>query len=171
MLTHNNYFEGRVQSIGFDRNGRRHTVGVVDTGEFHFGTDAAERMTVVSGELLVKLPGSDGWRCYPAGTAFEARQRLFKFPHGRVAPARVVCFGRGRDSEIRPLARGRERPRGRRKDRCDDRPRSPPAGSVNGPSPRPSRLPHDSGTAGRPEIDFPFATGRRGVLARELKTV
>jgi uncharacterized protein YaiE (UPF0345 family) len=32
-------------------------MGVVDAGEFHFETDAPERMTVVSGELAVKLPG------------------------------------------------------------------------------------------------------------------
>jgi len=51
MLKHNTYFEGKVQSIGFERNGRRQTSGVIDAGEFHFGTDAAERMTVVSGEL------------------------------------------------------------------------------------------------------------------------
>ncbi len=49
MLQHNGYFEGKVQSVGFQRNGRRATVGVVDVGEFHFGTDAPERMTVVSG--------------------------------------------------------------------------------------------------------------------------
>ncbi|MGZ6096243.1 MAG: pyrimidine/purine nucleoside phosphorylase, partial [Polyangiales bacterium] len=49
MLTHNTYFDGKVQSIGFERNGRKATVGVIDVGEFHFGTVAAERMTIVSG--------------------------------------------------------------------------------------------------------------------------
>jgi uncharacterized protein YaiE (UPF0345 family) len=71
MLKHNVYFEGKVQSIGFERNGRRQTAGVIDAGEFHFGTDAAERMTVVSGELAVKLDGASEWRSYPAGTSFE----------------------------------------------------------------------------------------------------
>jgi hypothetical protein len=71
MLKHNGYFEGKVQSIGFERNGRRATVGVVDAGEFHFGTDGAERMTVVSGELWAKLPGEAAWRAFPAGTSFE----------------------------------------------------------------------------------------------------
>ena len=71
MLKHNTYFEGKVQSIGFERNGRRQTAGVIDVGEFHFGTDAAERMTVLSGELAVKVDGSSEWRHYPAGTAFE----------------------------------------------------------------------------------------------------
>lgn len=71
MLKHSSYFEAKVQSVGFERNGLRASVGVVDPGEFHFGTDAAERMTVVSGELWAKLPGETAWRAFPAGTAFE----------------------------------------------------------------------------------------------------
>ena len=69
MLKHNTYFEGRVQSLEFERLGRRTTVGVITPGEFHFGTDAPERITVVSGELEAKL--GDAWRAYPAGTTFE----------------------------------------------------------------------------------------------------
>jgi uncharacterized protein YaiE (UPF0345 family) len=71
MLKHNTYFEGNVQSVGFERNGRRATVGAIAPGEYHFGTDAAERMTIVSGELEAKLQGDTGWRAYPAGTSFE----------------------------------------------------------------------------------------------------
>jgi uncharacterized protein YaiE (UPF0345 family) len=71
MLKHNQYFDGKVQSIGFERNGRRATAGVIAPGEFHFGTDAPERMTVVSGELEVKVGERDAWRAYAAGTAFE----------------------------------------------------------------------------------------------------
>jgi uncharacterized protein YaiE (UPF0345 family) len=70
MLKHNSYFEGNVQSVEFERNGRRATAGVIDRGEFHFGTNAAERMTVVSGELQVRVAGGE-WRGYPAGTYFE----------------------------------------------------------------------------------------------------
>jgi uncharacterized protein YaiE (UPF0345 family) len=71
MLKHNGYFDGQVQSIGFERNGRRHTVGVVAGGEFHFGTEAAERMTVVSGELIVRRDGAQSWTLYPCGSSFE----------------------------------------------------------------------------------------------------
>lgn len=70
MLKHNLYFDGQVQSVGFERHGRRMTVGVIAPGEFHFGTDAAERMTVVSGELAIRT-GEAEWRIYPAGTQFE----------------------------------------------------------------------------------------------------
>jgi uncharacterized protein YaiE (UPF0345 family) len=69
MLSHNAYFEGKVQSIGFTRLGRKMTAGVIAPGEFHFGTDAPERMTVVSGQIEAKLGGE--WRAYPAGTTFE----------------------------------------------------------------------------------------------------
>jgi uncharacterized protein YaiE (UPF0345 family) len=71
MLEHNTYFDGKVQSVGFERNGRRATVGVVDAGEFHFGTQAPERMTVLSGELWARLPGDDAFRPFAAGTTFE----------------------------------------------------------------------------------------------------
>jgi uncharacterized protein YaiE (UPF0345 family) len=71
MLKHNTYFDDRVQSIGFERNGLRGTVGVIAPGEYHFGTGAAERMTVVSGQLNVKLDGSATWQIFGAGTYFE----------------------------------------------------------------------------------------------------
>lgn len=70
MFKHNTYFDGRVQSIGFARNGLNATVGVIGAGEFHFNTNAPERMTVVSGELRVRV-GDGDWRHYGAGTYFE----------------------------------------------------------------------------------------------------
>ncbi|QXC60910.1 pyrimidine/purine nucleoside phosphorylase [Aquihabitans sp. G128] len=70
-LQHNTYFDDGVQSIGFERGGARQSVGVMDAGEYHFGTAAPERMTVVQGELVVQLPGSDAWQAFGAGSAFE----------------------------------------------------------------------------------------------------
>ncbi len=90
MLQHNAYFEGRVQSVGFERNGRKATVGVVDAGEFHFGTSAPERMTVVSGELWARLPGDAAWRAFPAGTAFEVPAKS-GFDVKAAAPAAYLC--------------------------------------------------------------------------------
>jgi len=75
MLKHNTYFDGKVQSIGFERNGRRATVGVIAPGAFHFGTQASERMTIISGELAMKPDGGGAWQHYPAGTAFEIAGR------------------------------------------------------------------------------------------------
>lgn len=70
-LQHNSYFDGAVQSIGFERDGRRASVGVMAAGDHHFGTDAPERMTVVVGELVIRIDGTDEWTTYPAGTSFE----------------------------------------------------------------------------------------------------
>jgi uncharacterized protein YaiE (UPF0345 family) len=88
MLKHNTYFEGNVQSVGFERNGRRMTVGVIDPGEFHFGTDAAERMTVVSGELDVRIAST--WQTYPAGTQFEVAAKSGFDVRAR-EPAAYLC--------------------------------------------------------------------------------
>lgn len=90
MLKHNSYFDGQVQSVGFERLGRKLSAGVIDQGEFHFGTDAPERMTVVSGELLVKLDGTSEWSRYPAGTVFEVRGKS-GFDVKAVLPAAYVC--------------------------------------------------------------------------------
>lgn len=88
MLKHNTYFEGAVQSIGFERNGRRMTVGVIQIGEFHFGTDAPERMTILSGEVEVKV--GDSWRPYPQGTSFEIAGKS-AFDIRASQPAAYLC--------------------------------------------------------------------------------
>ena len=71
MTSHNIYFDGGVQSLGFERDGRRATVGVIEPGSYSFDTDAPERMTVVAGELEALLPGADGWQSHPVGAVFE----------------------------------------------------------------------------------------------------
>lgn len=90
MLTHNTYFDGKVQSIGFTRNSLRATVGVIESGEHHFGTQAPERMTVVSGRLKARIAGGD-WVHYAAGTAFEipADSGFDVTPEG--GPAAYLC--------------------------------------------------------------------------------
>lgn len=90
MLKQNSYFEGKVQSIEFERNGRRQTAGVIDSGEFHFGTGAAERMTVVSGELFVRRDGTKEWHTYPAGCSFEVAAQS-GFDVRAEAPAAYLC--------------------------------------------------------------------------------
>lgn len=90
MLTHNTYFDGAVQSVGFERNGRKATVGVIAPGEFHFGTNAPERMSIVSGQVFVRLDGTEDWRVYPAGTAFEVASKS-GFDVRAETPAAYLC--------------------------------------------------------------------------------
>ena len=89
MLQHNSYFEGNVQSIGFERNGRRFTTGVFEVGAYHFNTDGPERMTIISGELRVRLPGEVS-RVYACGTSFEVPAKS-GFDVEATAPASYLC--------------------------------------------------------------------------------
>lgn len=58
MLQSNEYFSGKVKSIGFTSSSTgRASVGVMAEGEYTFGTAEAEEMTVISGALNVLLPG------------------------------------------------------------------------------------------------------------------
>jgi len=70
MLDVNEYFDGNVKSIGFQTETLRATVGVMAPGEYEFGTSQKETMTVVSGALTVKLPGSEEWVRFDAGSSF-----------------------------------------------------------------------------------------------------
>lgn len=71
MLDVNEYFEGKVKSIGFQTETLPATVGVMAPGDYRFDTSQPETMTVVSGALIVKLPGSDSWETFSAGSSFD----------------------------------------------------------------------------------------------------
>ncbi|MDG2932483.1 pyrimidine/purine nucleoside phosphorylase, partial [Vibrio parahaemolyticus] len=47
------------------------SVGVMLPGEYTFGTQAPERMTVVKGALVVKRVGESDWTTYQSGEFFE----------------------------------------------------------------------------------------------------
>jgi uncharacterized protein YaiE (UPF0345 family) len=89
QLKHNTYFDGQVQSIGYERHGRRATVGVIAPGEYHFGTDAPERMSVLSGEIAARADGG-AWVIYPAGSSFEIAGRS-GFDVRANQPAAYLC--------------------------------------------------------------------------------
>lgn len=72
MVEGNSYFDGAVTSrtINFS-DGSRRTLGFMQPGEYEFGTDQAELMEITSGELEVKLPGSDSWQSIKGGESFD----------------------------------------------------------------------------------------------------
>lgn len=76
MFKVNEYFDGKVASIAFQTATLPATVGVMAIGEYEFGTDQKETMSVVSGKLTVKLPGNDEWQDFQQGEQFiiEANQ-------------------------------------------------------------------------------------------------
>lgn len=72
MLQSNEYFSGKVKSIGFTSSSTgKASVGVMEEGEYTFSTAQPEEMTVVSGALNVLLPGETGWKVYNAGQSFN----------------------------------------------------------------------------------------------------
>jgi uncharacterized protein YaiE (UPF0345 family) len=71
----NEYFEGNVKSISFQGRPYSSTVGVMVPGEYEFGTGKAEIMTVISGELEVKLPGNTEWKKFAAGAKFDVEAK------------------------------------------------------------------------------------------------
>jgi purine/pyrimidine-nucleoside phosphorylase len=68
----NVYFQGKVVShtILF-ADGSKKTLGLIYPGEYHFGTDAAERMDISAGHCRVRLDGQSTWQEYDAGSSFR----------------------------------------------------------------------------------------------------
>jgi len=71
MLKVNEYFGGKVKSIGFKTATLPATVGVIVAGEYEFSTSSKETMVVISGELDVQYPGETTWQSFTDGQAFD----------------------------------------------------------------------------------------------------
>lgn len=71
MFSTNEYFDGKVMSIAFKTETRPATVGVMAPGIYVFNTGDKEKMTVVSGALMVKLPESADIQTFTAGQSFD----------------------------------------------------------------------------------------------------
>lgn len=68
----NLYFNGKVSSrTVLFKDGSKKTLGLMAPGEYEFGTDQHEIMEILSGELTVRLPGSDSWQAIKGGQQFE----------------------------------------------------------------------------------------------------
>ena len=64
MFNVNEYFGGKVKSLGFSNVNGSVTIGVMASGEYEFGTSTVEYMTVTSGEMKVLLAGESEWKIY-----------------------------------------------------------------------------------------------------------
>lgn len=69
-VSHNVYFEGKVQSLGLETSKGKATLGVMKAGSYTFSTSTSEKMVIISGVLDVKLEGSDQ-RKYQAQEEFD----------------------------------------------------------------------------------------------------
>lgn len=93
MFQVNEYFGGKVKSLAFNDSDGPATVGVIDAGEFEFGTSTKEIMQVVSGTLNVLLPGAAQWKHYDAGKSFEVPANQ-KFKVKAQEPVAYLCLYR-----------------------------------------------------------------------------
>lgn len=91
MLSTNRYFDGNVVSIAFDTPQGPATSGVMLPGEYTFDTRQHERMVVTAGELVVRLPGSDTWTAFPAGTEFNVAAGT-AFDLKVATPTAYLCY-------------------------------------------------------------------------------
>ncbi len=71
MFNKNEYFDGKVASLAFNGDEGRATCGVMAAGEYKFGTSTIEIMTVISGEMDIKLPGDAEYKTYKKFESFE----------------------------------------------------------------------------------------------------
>lgn len=72
MLEINDYFDGKVKSIGFENGSTsKASVGVMMPGEYVFSTNNPEEMTVITGSLKVLLPTATDWQIFEAGQIFH----------------------------------------------------------------------------------------------------
>ena len=70
MFKTNEYFDGKVKSIAFASEEGSATIGVMAPGDYEFGTSTKEKMVVISGELIVKLPNTAEWKSYKINEHF-----------------------------------------------------------------------------------------------------
>jgi hypothetical protein len=71
MISVNEYFDKKVKSLGYSNAKGKSTVGVMEEGEYEFGTISHETMTVIEGELIALLPNKTEWKSFKAETSFE----------------------------------------------------------------------------------------------------
>lgn len=68
----NIYYDGKVTSRTLlFKDGSKKTLGILLPGDYEFGTEAAELMEMLAGEVSVLLPGETEWRDIAAGESFE----------------------------------------------------------------------------------------------------
>ena len=71
MFKTNEYFDGKVKSIAFQTAEKSATVGVMAAGEYVFNTAEKEKMSVISGQLIIQLDTESEIKTFNAGESFD----------------------------------------------------------------------------------------------------
>ena len=69
-VSHNVYFDGKVQSLGIETEKGKATVGVMKKGNYVFNTTSPETMVIIAGNVRAKVSGGE-WLRYKKDDAFE----------------------------------------------------------------------------------------------------
>jgi uncharacterized protein YaiE (UPF0345 family) len=91
MLKVNEYFGGTVKSISLENTDGVATIGVMEAGEYEFGTGTIEQMTITSGVLNVMQPGETSWTPYHKGETFEVAKDV-KFKVKAIQQVAYYCL-------------------------------------------------------------------------------
>lgn len=91
MFNVNEYFDSKVVSLAFNGSEGKATCGVMAAGEYEFGTSTIEIMTVISGEMDVKLPGETQWKTYKKFESFTVAKDV-KFNVRMSADTAYLCL-------------------------------------------------------------------------------
>ena len=68
----NIYFEGNVTSRSYTQDGVKKSLGIMMPGEYTFGTESAEHMEIIAGDVEVLLSGMESnWEAIKSGEYFE----------------------------------------------------------------------------------------------------
>lgn len=91
MFKTNSYFDDKVISIAFEGQDGPATVGVMAPGEYEFSTSRQEHMKVVSGSMMVKLPGTENYEKYSSDEIFIVEANC-KFQVKLVEDTAYLCL-------------------------------------------------------------------------------
>lgn len=71
MFKTSHYYDGKVKSVAFQGQHKPATAGVMAAGKYVFNTADKEKMTIISGELIIQPDGETGSTGYSAGQSFD----------------------------------------------------------------------------------------------------
>ena len=67
MVDVNEYFEGKIKSLGFEKNNTKYTIGVVEPDSYELSTNYIENIEVILGVLEFKRSSREEWETVREG--------------------------------------------------------------------------------------------------------
>jgi len=90
MIKVNEYFEGKIKSLGFEYEGISYSTGVFLPGDYSVPTEKEEHVTVTVGAFDMRLPDED-WKTVKAGDTVVIPTNI-TFDLKTTKPVSYVCI-------------------------------------------------------------------------------